>query len=180
MHEILKALPPGSTVLDLGSGTGSFNSKRIDLRVVRADSEPPPRAQGNFVACTASKLPFAKQAFRAVILNHSLEHFENLEQSVTEIASVLEPLAFVYIAVPRASTFTDRIYRWLGRGGGHVNLFTDPAAIPRMITAATGLAHAGTRVLYTSLSFLNRRNMASPPPRKLLLFAYGHEGFLRL
>ena len=180
MREILRALPPGSRVLDLGSGMGSFGVGDFDLTVVRADIEAPQREQSNFVVCTSSRLPFAKQSFRAVILNHSLEHFENLEQSVTEIASVLAPDAFVYIAVPDASTFTDRVYRWLAHGGGHVNSFTDPETIPRMITAATGLTHAGTRVLHTSLSFLNRYNIASRPPRKLLLFAYGHEGFLRL
>jgi len=179
MHEILAILPPGSTVLDLGSGGGSFDRRAFPLTVVRADLAAPPKAGANFAVSCASRLPFADRSFGAVILNHSLEHFENLTDSVGEIARILADQAFLYIAVPDASTWTDRTYRWLSRGGGHINLFSDATVIPQMITAATGLKHAGTRVLCTSFSFLNRRNIVSRPPRKLVLFLYGHEGFLR-
>lgn len=179
MHEILATLPPGSTVLDLGSGAGSFAAPKPPLTVVRADLASPQKGCGNFVVCSASRLPFANRSFNALILNHSFEHFENLPDSVSEMARVLAPAASLYIAVPDASTFTDRVYRWLYHGGGHVNLFSDATVIPRMITAATGLKHAGTRVLCTSLWFLNRRNVVSNPPRKLLLFGCGHEAFLR-
>jgi len=180
VHEILAALPPGSTVLDLGSGRGSFDARLFPLRVVRADLAAPGERCGNFVLCCASSLPFASRSFNAVILNHSLEHFENLPDSLSEIARVLAPAGFLYIAVPDASTFTDRVYRWLARGGGHVNLFSDAAVIPQMVSATTGLKHAGTRVLRTSLSFLNRRNIVCRPPRRLLLFGGGHESFLRV
>lgn len=180
MHDILKTLPPGSTVLDLGSGAGSFRAEAFLLTIVRADLETPATPPRNFVVCSASSLPFPDRSFRALILNHSLEHFQDLAESLREIARVLATGASIYIAVPDASTFTDRVYRWLGRGGGHVNLFTDPAVICDTITAATGLRWAGTRVLHTSLSFLNRRNIASRAPRKLVLYGYGHEGFLRL
>ena len=112
-------------------------------------------------------------------MNHSLEHFEDLSGSVSEIARVLAEDGFLYVAVPDASTFTDRVYRWLGRGGGHVNPFTDAAAVVRMFTESTGLRHAGTRVLATSLSFLNRRNMESRRPRRLLLFGNGNEHVVR-
>jgi SAM-dependent methyltransferase len=181
MYEILEILLPGSLVLDLGSGPGSFDARAFELTVVRADIEVTKRANANMVViCAASQLPFASQTFQAVILNHSLEHFEDLTNCVSELSRVLAPNGFVYVAVPDASTLTDRIYRWLAKGGGHVNPFTDPMIVRRMIAEATGLKHAATRVLHTSLSLLNRRNITSRPPRKLLLFAYGHEGFLRL
>jgi hypothetical protein len=93
---------------------------------------------------------------------------------------VLDCGGLLYIAVPDASTFTDRVYRWLGRGGGHVNPFRDPGEVPRMITAASGLKHAGTRVLCTSLSFLNRRNFRARPPRRLMLFGNGNETVVRV
>ena len=48
-----------------------------------------------------------------------------------------------------------------------------------MFTEATGMRHAGMRVLCTSLSFLNRKNIPSRPPRKLLLFCNGNETFVR-
>lgn len=179
MQQILRMLAPGSRVLDLGSGPGSFDATGFPLTIVRGDLAPPAHGRGNFVACSSARLPFRDHAFHAVILNHSLEHFDCLADSVSELGRVLDGKGLLYIAVPDASTFTDRVYRWLGRGGGHVNPFSDPAAVPRMITEATGLRHAGTRVLCTSLSFLNRRNMRSKPPRRLLLFANGNETLVR-
>ena len=180
MHEILTTLPPGSTVLDLGSNRGSFDSSRYNLRVVCADLVSPPEPPRNFVACSAAQLAFRNGSFRAIISNHSLEHFENLSACVAEISRVLDKHGDLYIAVPDASTFTDRIYRWLGRGGGHVNAFTRAADVARLFTDATGLPLAGTRVLCTSLSFLNRRNISGRAPRKLLLFAGGSEHFVRV
>ena len=43
---------------------------------------------------------------------------------LAEIGRVLKPPGALYIAVPDASTFGDRLYRWLTWGGGHVNAFT--------------------------------------------------------
>lgn len=180
MHEILSTLVPGSRVLDLGSGSGSFDAKRYALTVVGGDLEAPSKRYANFVVCRAAQLPFKNGSFQALVLNHSLEHFDNLAGSLQEIGRVLAKPGFLYIAVPDASTLTDRVYRWLARGGGHVNQFSDPSIISRAVAASTGLRNTGTRVLCTSLSFLNRRNAVSKRPRKLLLFANGHEGFLRL
>jgi len=179
MQQILSMLSPGSRVLDLGSGPGSFDGTGFPLTIVRADIAAAGQGRGDFVICSSARLPFEEHSFDAVILNHSLEHFDCLAESVSEIARVLNGRGLLYIAVPDASTFTDRVYRWLGRGGGHVNLFSDPSAVPRMITKATGLRHAGTRVLCTSLSFLNRRNIRSKAPRKLLLFGNGNETLIR-
>jgi hypothetical protein len=179
MHEILTAMDAGTRVLDLGSGRGSFDAQQLSLHVVRADIVTPQEPCGDFIACSASQLPFRERSFRAIILNHSLEHFEDLAGSVGEIARVVDADGFLYVAVPDASTFTDKIYRWLGRGGGHVNPFTDAEAVARMFTKATGLKHAGTRVLCTSLSFLNRRNMVARPPRKLLVLGNGNERVVR-
>jgi SAM-dependent methyltransferase len=179
MQQILRILAPGSRVLDLGSGSGSFDATGFPLHIVRADIAAASNGRGDFVTCSSARLPFRDGTFNALILNHSLEHFDSLADSVNEIARVLHDNGLLYIAVPDASTFTDRVYRWLGRGGGHVNPFTDPAEVPQMITRASGLKHAGTKVLCTSLSFLNRRNMHSKPPRKLLLFANGNESVIR-
>ena len=35
-----------------------------------------------------------------------------------------------------------------------------------------------TTVLFSSLSFLNRHNFVTPPPRRIALFAFGNEPFL--
>ncbi len=129
---------------------------------------------------SAAALPFADRTVHAIVSNHSLEHFDNLGACISEIGRVLAPGAFVFIAIPDSSTFTDRVYRWLARGGGHVNQISDVHEVPRLIGAATGLNVAVTRVLCTSFSFLNRRNWPGRPPRKLWLFANGRESAIRI
>src|SRR4051812_28612579 len=120
MNELLASLPPGSRVLDLGARSGSFDTERADLIVVRLDLEiPAGRRRGLYVSGDAARMPFATASFAAVISNHSLEHFVELDATVREIGRVLRPDAALYIAVPDSTTLTDRIYRWLGKGGGH-------------------------------------------------------------
>lgn len=128
----------------------------------------------------AASLPFADHTFAAIIANHSLEHVDRLPEVLREMGRVLTPGGCVFVAVPDASTLTDKIYRWLARGGGHVNPFLDPAALSRDIAAATGAAFAAQRTLYTGLSFLNRVNFRSRPALRMALFFGGREGFLRL
>jgi hypothetical protein len=91
---------------------------------------------------------------------------------------VLKPLGALYIAVPDAGTLTDRIYRWLGRGGGHVNAFRAPADVITLIERLAGTPHRATQQLGSGLSFLNAHNFTAPPPRKIALFAFGNERFL--
>jgi hypothetical protein len=169
VHEILRHLPKGAYVLDLGSAGGSFDAGGYSVVTLRADLDATGVAVANFVQCDAAKLPFATGAFSAVISNHSLEHFSDLESSLREIGRVIQPGGSLYVAVPDSSTITDRIYRWLGKGGGHVNPFTSADRLTAAIECATGLPHAATRSLCTSLSFLNRRNSGSWPRKKLLI-----------
>jgi SAM-dependent methyltransferase len=180
VHEILEILPPGAYVLDLGSRTGSFDSDGLGCTTISVDAEVPGAHPLQFVAARAEALPFRDSQFAAIIANHSLEHFEALGAAVDEMGRVVGNNGFVYVAVPDSSTITDRIYRWLGRGGGHVNSFTAPDAVVRQIIEKTGLPHAGTRVLCTSLSFLNRANIPGKPQRLLLLFGGGSEALLRV
>ena len=180
MHEILRVLPRGTFVLDIGSRSGSFPAEAVAATTICVDAEVPVAHQPLFVAARAEALPFREGQFAAVVSNHSVEHFERLEESLGEIGRVLGRGAFVYVAVPDASTVTDRIYRWMARGGGHVNRFTSAAQIAHMVSAKTGLPHAGTRVLCTSLSFLNRANIPGRPQKLMLLFGHGSERLLRV
>ena len=177
MHEILSRLPPTAWVLDLGAAGGSFAAAATQARVVRLDLEP--RTENGFAA-DASRLPFPAATFDAIIANHSLEHIDKLTEALREIGRVLKPNGALFVSVPDASTLTDKIYRWLARGGGHVNPFTDPVALARDISSATGARFAGSRTLHSGLSFLNRGNFRARPPRRMLLFFGGREGFLRL
>jgi SAM-dependent methyltransferase len=82
------------------------------------------------VQTDASRLPFPDASFDAIIASHSLEHFERLETALQELGRVVRPSGSIFIAVPDASTFSDRLHRWLGRD------------------------------LMTSLAILNRKNLA--------------------
>jgi SAM-dependent methyltransferase len=180
MLRLLADLPAGSRVLDLGAGSGSF-AARPDVVVVRLDLAPPVRrASGYWVAADAASLPFAAGSFDAVISNHSLEHFPDVDSTLAGIGSIIRAGGALYVAVPDAGTLTDRVYRWLGRGGGHVNPFRSAPDLAAHIEHLTGLRHKGTRTLYTSLSFLNAHNFQARPPRKIALFGFGNERFLAL
>ena len=174
-------MPAGGRVLDLGARGGSFQTSRSDILVVRLDLDiPPSRIQGQYCRGDAARLPFASESFAAVISNHSLEHFVELDAVLREIGRVMAPGGSLYVAVPDAGTFSDRVYRWLGRGGGHVNPFRSAPALAAVIEEQTGLSCRGYRSLYSSLAFLNAHNFTSRPPRKIALFGFGNERYLAL
>jgi SAM-dependent methyltransferase len=179
LHEILANLASGSRVLDLGCDEGSFRASRTPAITVRLDRDVPRARDAAFVCGDASHLPFADGSFAAVISNHSLEHFDDLEGVLREIRRVVRPDGALFVAVPDASTLTDRIYRWLGRGGGHVNAFTNAGDLAAQIERATGLRHVATRTLWSSLSFLNRTRAPRPLPLRLWLVGGGFEAVLR-
>lgn len=179
MLPLIGNLPAGARVLDLGAGPGSFPCERPDVVVVRLDLAKPHRlGQGSYVLADAARMPFRQASFDLVVSNHSLEHFTELDATVREIGRVLKPDGILYVAVPDATTLTDRIYRWLGRGGGHVNPFRSAEEVDALINRLTGLPLRSTTVLFSSLSFLNRHNFVTKPPRRIALFAFGNETFL--
>jgi SAM-dependent methyltransferase len=181
MTELIAKLPRGARVLDLGAGAGSFSTKRRDIVVVRLDLEPQRGGgsrSGAWVAGDAARMPFASGCFDLIIANHSLEHCAPLEETVREMGRVLRQNGRLYIAVPDAATLTDRIYRWMARGGGHVNPFYKPEQVAGLVERLAGVPHRGTKVLFSSLSFLNRHNFKARPPMKIALFAFGSEHFL--
>lgn len=182
MHEILRSLPVTARALDLGCAHGSFPRSATRAYVVRVDRDlPGSRGDGSqFVQADSSRLPFAKAAFEAVISNHSLEHFEDLQGALLEIRRIVASGGALYVAVPDVSTLTDKLYRWLAGGGGHVNAFRSPRETAALIERTTGLPHVATRVLCSSLSFLNRRNAPRPLPKRLYLLGAGYEWSLFL
>jgi len=179
LDELLRNLAAGSRVLDLGSAGGSFQADSRPLTIIRLDLEFRPEAGPDFVMADAAKMPFANRSIDLVIANHSLEHIECLDDCLNEIGRVVKPNSGLFISVPDASTLSDKIYRWLGRGGGHVNPFVSAPLLAAKIEKLTGLRHNATRTLCSSLSFMNRLNQRSKAPRKLLLLGGGTEASLR-
>lgn len=151
----------------------------MGFKVVRLDLEPL-IAPGPAVQADAARLPFCGQAFDAVISNHSLEHFVEIASVLDEIRRVIKPGGALYVAVPDATTFTDRLYRWMAGGGGHVNPFTSSRQVAELIERRTGLRLRGCRTLYSSLSFLHWRSQPARTTRKLWLFFNGNETCLRV
>jgi SAM-dependent methyltransferase len=181
MIDLIGDLTDGARVLDLGAGPGSFPVERDGILVVRLDLEKPHTCgQGAYVLADGSQLPFRSGSFDLAVSNHSLEHFIELHATLRELGRVLKPGAGLYVAVPDAGTLTDRIYRWLGRGGGHVNPFRSAKEVSDLIARLTGIPLRSTIVLFSSLSFLNSRNFTSRPPRRIALFAFGNEKCLAI
>jgi hypothetical protein len=159
MIEILRNLRPGARVLDLGALTGSFPTDYCPgAAVVRVDLEAPaPGTSDGFVRADAGCLPFPNHCFDAVIANHSLEHIRGLSAALGEIGRVVRPNGGLYVAVPDASTFSDRLFRWVYQeDSGHVNPFCSADGLAAEITGATGLKLAAARALYSSFEYLNR------------------------
>jgi hypothetical protein len=97
----------------------------------------------------------------------------DLPGALNEIGRVVKSNGRLFVAVPDATTISDRLYRWLARGGGHVNPFSSASDLATKITRATGLRLVATRTLCTSLSYLNRCNRRMRAPRRLLLLGGG-------
>ena len=181
MIELVQRLGHRARVLDLGARSGSFDVDRGDILVFRLDLEvPPTRRSGMYVRGDAARTPFASGSFDAVISNHSLEHFTELDETLHEIGRIIRRDGVLYIAVPDANTFTDRLYRWMAKGGGHVNAFRSADEVSARVERITGLECRAVVPLFSSLSFLNSKNFTSRPTRKIALFGFGNERFLAI
>lgn len=166
MDDLVRDLSSQARVLDLGAGGGSFDYSSTAARVVAVDLAFPPSGQacaGRLVADSGA-LPLRSGSFDVVVCNHTLEHFENLSEAVGEIDRVLRPGGFLWAAVPDGFSFTDRLYRWVFEGGGHVNQFTLSSFIQALQNGAC-LRVRSCKILYSSFIYLN-------PPRPEALIHY--------
>lgn len=179
MHEILRSLPAHARVLDLGARTGSFGPECCpQALIVRLDRELPPWPCDGFVQADAARLPFRDGSFHAVVANHCLEHVDEFAKVLEEIGRIVRPGGSLYVAVPDASTLSDRLYRWVYHGGGHINAFRSADALARQIEATTKLPLVAIRLLTSSLGFLDRCHFKPRPPRRLWLLGNGHPRFI--
>ena len=120
LHELIAAAAPGARVLDAGCGPGSWPyGERPDLRITGFDIKfppgPPARREGvDVLRASLERLPLRAGAFDLVVCHYVLEHVTELEACCDELARMVGPGGTLYVAVPRAAAFDDRLYRFAG------------------------------------------------------------------
>ena len=120
LHELVEAAPAGARVLDAGCGPGSWPyGDRADIRVASFDIKypPGPPARAAHVAVfrgDLARLPLRHESFDLTVCHYVLEHVTELEASCDELARVTRAGGTLYLSVPRAAAFDDRLYRFAG------------------------------------------------------------------
>ena len=120
LREVLAALPQGARVLDAGCGPGSWPySLRSDLDVTGFDLKfppgpPPGNARTRVFRGDLARLPLRAGLFDLTVCHYVLEHVTELEACCDELARVTRPGGQLYLSVPRAAAFDDRLYRFAG------------------------------------------------------------------
>ena len=161
----LENLQPSQRVLDLGCGSGSLNYAHYGtLNVFGVDVVFPKSASRRLIAVSADghRLPFAAASFDLIISQHSLEHVHDAGAVLREMRRVLKPGGNLYIAVPESTSLTDRLYRFLFCGGGHLQRFTFDGVV-QLIEQETSLKLIAWKNLYSSFIYVERRNFIPAP-----------------
>jgi SAM-dependent methyltransferase len=158
----LEDFPRDKKILDLGCGSGSLAAQLASHRVFGVDVDVSAPANLPRALADSHRLPFAAASFDLVICHHSLEHFHDIPGTVREIRRVLGPEGRLFVTVPDGRSFSDRLYRFLLCGGGHLQRFTF-AGIVAEIESGTGLHLAGWKELSSSFIFIDKRNFVPAP-----------------
>lgn len=166
----LEGLSGAARILDLGCGAGSFGATACGAATlfgVDSDFRPLRRARGLLCASAdAALLPFNAAVFDLVLCHHSLEHFGNVERVLSEIRRVLKPDGKLFVSVPEGASFSDRLYRVLLTGGGHLQSFTF-GGIVALVESHTSLRLAAWKPLYSSFNYVDKLNFVPCPRGRL-------------
>jgi SAM-dependent methyltransferase len=120
LREVISALPQGARVLDAGCGPGSWPYPiRPDLDITGFDIKFPPgpprlTRQVRVFRGDLARLPLRSGVFDLTVCHYVLEHVTELEACCDELARVTKPGGQLYLSVPRAAAFDDRLYRFAG------------------------------------------------------------------
>jgi ubiquinone/menaquinone biosynthesis C-methylase UbiE len=162
MQEWLSKLGAEKFVLDLGSGSGSFDYSPYPCRIVALDNDShslhallKDKHHGLVVDSVCHLLPFKDKTFRLVVCNNTLEHFVNLRETLEEIGRVLETSGSLIVTVPYGYGFDDNLYRYLMEGGGHVNRFRFKEIV-RLIEECVDIRLVKWQELYSSYTYLKK------------------------
>ena len=120
LHELIAAAPSGARVLDAGCGPGSWAyGVRPDLKVTGFDIKfppgpPAPAPHVGVFRADLARLPLRDACMDLTICHYVLEHVTALESCSDELARVTKLHGTLYLSVPRAASFDDRLYRFAG------------------------------------------------------------------
>ena len=124
---LLAEAPQGGRVLEIGAGPGFFReharAARPDLRWVATDIIGTP---WNDVAADGTRLPFAAEAFDAVLCLDLVHHLARPRDFFVEAARVLRPGRRLAAVEPWVTPLSYPIYRWAHEEG--CDLAIDPWA----------------------------------------------------
>ncbi len=162
----LEEFSPSQRILDLGCGPGSLPALTGGLKVFGVDLDAKALANnaGFPRACADShRLPFAGQSFGLVLCHHSMEHFDDFPGTIREIRRVLKPDGRLFVSVPDGGSFSDRFYRLILCGGGHVQRFSFESIVGG-VESGTGLHLIGFQELSSSFLYVEKQRFL-PAPR---------------
>jgi SAM-dependent methyltransferase len=120
LRELVASLPEGARVLDAGCGPGSWPyALRPGLEITAFDLKFPPgpparSARVRVFRGDLARLPLRSERFDLTVCHYVLEHVSELEACADELVRVTRPGGQLYLSVPRAAAFDDRLYRFAG------------------------------------------------------------------
>jgi SAM-dependent methyltransferase len=120
LREVIASMPQGARVLDAGCGPGSWpHPIRPDLDITAFDIKfpPGPPRSGRLVHVfrgDLARLPLRSELFDLTVCHYVLEHVTELSECCDELVRVTKPGGQLYLSVPRAAAFDDRLYRFAG------------------------------------------------------------------
>jgi 2-polyprenyl-3-methyl-5-hydroxy-6-metoxy-1,4-benzoquinol methylase len=123
-RRIVRGLPAGARVLDVGCGDGKLTASLLDAGVRAVGLEgsrgPAHRAAvstgGRVAIGDPDHLPFARHTFDAIVIWHVLEHLPEPRRTLAELARCLSPTGLLVVAVPDFGGWTARFAgaEWYG------------------------------------------------------------------
>jgi SAM-dependent methyltransferase len=124
---------PGPRVLDAGAGQGSMSARleRLGFAVTSSDSSAAAvevlrdRLAGEVVQASLTGLPFEDARFDGAVLGEVLEHVQDDQGALREVARVLRPGAVLAISVPADPDLYGPSDEW----AGHVRRYTREALL---------------------------------------------------
>jgi ubiquinone/menaquinone biosynthesis C-methylase UbiE len=164
-----------------GSGTTVIEAARRGVPAVGCDLSVPgilaarrfAESEGvseliEFVVCAAEALPFADASIGSASAVAVLEHLDDDEAAVTELARVLRPGALVWFTVPHAFRYIPPpiwpLYWWHDRRIGHKRHYDEHRLVA--LCERRGLEHVQTEFSGHSIKFLQLALTALPPVRR--------------